>query len=134
MWQCPDCGRSFKNKNQWHSCVKVDVDSHFTGKPEKVRVLFDKLVDEVKGFGSVRLDAVKSEVLLGNKSHFAAVQVRRGWLTVSFVLDRLVSDPRITWSMELTGASFEHKVKVERLEDIDEQLLGWLKEVYVLHS
>jgi hypothetical protein len=28
VWTCPECGKKFRNKNQWHSCYRVSLEDH----------------------------------------------------------------------------------------------------------
>lgn len=38
MWTCPACGRSFKNTNQNHTCVKPEnIDAYIAQQPEERR-------------------------------------------------------------------------------------------------
>jgi hypothetical protein len=48
MWTCNNCGRTFRNANHLHSCIVVDIDSHFTRKPEAMRLVFDRLLYPVR--------------------------------------------------------------------------------------
>jgi hypothetical protein len=123
MWVCPRCGRQFRNKNQWHSCIRFKVEDHFIGKPERLLLIFNFLLEKLRTFGPVRVDAVKTGINLGARAHFAGVQVRKGWLNVGFVLDRVVSDPKIMRVTEITETSFQHRVRVFDENDIDEQLI-----------
>ncbi len=37
LWQCPECRRSFANRNQTYACGRHDQDSHFERKPPEIR-------------------------------------------------------------------------------------------------
>ena len=77
LWRCPECGRSFANRNQTHSCSNVTLESHFTGKSEKVRELFDELVALIKKSGPVKVLPEKTRIAFQVRMSFIAVQVRR---------------------------------------------------------
>ena len=134
MWVCPKCGRRFRNRNQWHSCTRYKIEDHFHGKPEKMAQLFKQLLERLKPLGSINVDAVKTEITLGSLSHFASVNVRRKWLNVDFLLDRVINDRRIAKVTEITGTNFEHRVRLSEMTEIDRHLIGWLKESYLPHS
>jgi hypothetical protein len=36
MWTCPECGRSFANRNQSHFCSQVRLEDHFAGRDPNV--------------------------------------------------------------------------------------------------
>lgn len=131
---CPTCGRQFATPKQWHSCFATAVDTHFTGKAPWLRETFAALVAEIEGWGPLRVDAVKTSINLAARAHFAGVTVQRDALTVGFVLARRVEDPRIVRHEDLGGRWTGHRIRIAKPDDLDAQLLDWLKEAYVLKS
>lgn len=132
FWRCTKCGRRFAKRNQWHSCVSHSIKNHFRGKPEYLRRIFDRLVARLRRLGAVRVDAVKSSINLASKSHFGAVRVLKNSLNLGFLLDRKVESQRILRTEKVGERRFGHSVKLSRLEDVDEQLMEWMKEAYSL--
>lgn len=132
FWQCPKCGRRFSHRNQWHSCVSYSIQDHFRGKPASLKRIFDSLLKELRAYGPVRIDAVKTSINLAGKSHFGGVRVGQDSLNVGFVLHRVVKDKRIVRKLKVDRNKFVHTVNLTRLEDVDAQLLGWLREAYAL--
>lgn len=50
MWQCPNCGREFKNTNQHHFCgepLKV-IDAYIAQQPEEVQPLLRQVRDTLR--------------------------------------------------------------------------------------
>lgn len=44
MWTCPSCGRSFKNTNQDHYCVRLEtIDEYIAAQPEERRGYLAKM-------------------------------------------------------------------------------------------
>ena len=45
VWQCPECGRDFKNKNQSHYCSNIPstIDEYIAAQPEDLRPLLEKI-------------------------------------------------------------------------------------------
>jgi uncharacterized C2H2 Zn-finger protein len=128
-WRCPQCGRLFEKPNQWHSHYSTSVSSHFEGRPE-AKSLFDALYSKLETLGPVRTDAVKTSVNLVAKHHFGAVHPMKNGLRLGFVLRRKVEDTRIIRHEWAGGDHWGHSVRLINLKDIDDQLLGWLKEAY----
>ena len=62
MWICPECKRTFKNTNQEHSCLVMDIESHFIEKQENVKSTFEKLSVELKEFDDVTINSVKNAI------------------------------------------------------------------------
>ena len=49
MWQCPECGREFKNTNQKHYCGELPktIDAYIAAQPEEVRLLLNQVRDTI---------------------------------------------------------------------------------------
>ena len=49
MWQCPQCGRTFKTANQSHFCGNIGtVDEYIAAQPEEVRPLLEKIRETIR--------------------------------------------------------------------------------------
>ncbi|MDD5907025.1 MAG: DUF5655 domain-containing protein [Clostridia bacterium] len=85
----------------------------------------------------VRIKVSKTQIGFFNKRGFAFVSFnpcRRAkdrpetWVTVTFGLAIRVDDPRIDVATEPYPNRWTHHVTVSRAEDMDGQLLGWIRE------
>ena len=85
----------------------------------------------------VRIKVSKTQIGFFNKRGFAFVSFnpcRRAkdrpetWVTVTFGLAFRVDDPRIDVATEPYPNRWTHHVTVSRAEDMDGQLLGWIRE------
>ena len=48
MWQCPKCGREFKNQNQDHFCEKPkSIDEYILGQPENIQPILHQVRDVI---------------------------------------------------------------------------------------
>jgi len=134
MWTCPDCGRKFKNTNQDHSCLITDLESHFIGKDQIVIYTFEKLKSVVMAFESVRLNPVKNAVLFSVKSHLLAVKPKKQFLDIEFVLDEPVEGFPIHKTVQASKNKWAHFVRLGSPEEVDEQLINWLRSAHRLCS
>lgn len=49
MWQCPECGREFKNTNQDHYCNKINaVDDYISKQPEEVQGILREIRETIR--------------------------------------------------------------------------------------
>lgn len=49
MWQCPLCGRRFKNPKQEHSCKKFEsIDDYIAAQPDEVRPLLQSIRNTIR--------------------------------------------------------------------------------------
>ena len=134
LWKCSNCGRTFAKKNQWHSCQARPIDLHFRNKPVHLKKTYDRLIARLRRIGPMRVDAVKTSINLVSKYHFGGVNVRKNYLRVGFLSDRMIEDPRIVRTQRLGPATFGHSVILRGLVDVDDRLMNWLKKAYILQS
>jgi uncharacterized C2H2 Zn-finger protein len=134
LWKCPGCGRGFAKKNQWHSCQKRSIDHHFLGKKPQLKNAYDVLITKLQEFGPIRIDSVKTSINLISKHNFGGINVQRGSLRLGFVSDGAISDARIIHSQRLGKNRIGYSVRVNSPDEIDDQLLGWMRNAYQLQS
>ena len=97
MWSCPKCGRTFKRKDQQHSCVLISTETLFQKRPPELKQLFKNIESVVKKFGEYREETVRPDVIfLKTKSTFLAVKVKKDHLEVEFFLDHLENLPPVS--------------------------------------
>ena len=130
LWQCPTCKRKFARRNQWHSCHPVSLDAHFKGSPDELKALFEALCAKLSKFGPLRMDGVKSSINLVSKHHFGGIRVMKDSLRLGFVLSHPVAHPRILRVARITPTTYAHRVRIAGQEDLDAELLTWLKEAH----
>jgi hypothetical protein len=129
LWTCPRCRRQFKNRNQAHSCGQFTVEQLLDGKPSEVAELYERLVDVICRCGEVVIAPTKTRVLFKVRTVFASVAVSKNWLDVLFVLGRRLKHRRIKKAQkEYPG--IVHSLRIEKIEDLDDHLTGWLREAY----
>ena len=96
-WICPNCKKEFKNPNQEHSCARVPIGDHFRNKPGKIRMIYDRIMQEVNRFGPYTVNPVKSSIQIKTGATFlarhvasdgpAAVEsIKKGILNIGFSL------------------------------------------------
>lgn len=133
MWTCPNCNRKFRNANQNHTCTLVSKDELFVKRPEFLKKLYNKIVDEVSRFGEYREETVLPDVIFfKTRSSFLAVKVKKDHLEVEFFLDHHEDDPSIAKWLQTSKHRFAHVVKADSEEDITTQLTEWIKRSYYL--
>jgi hypothetical protein len=113
----------------------MTIDDLLEDKPKDVERTLKKLLREVKNLGDVNVDVVKTGINLGARAHFAMVFVKKSGLNLEFALNRKVDDPKFAKvGTEFMSGMYAYRVKLVEEEDVDDQVLGWLKEAYSLKS
>ena len=133
MWSCPKCKRSFRKRNQNHSCILITKESLFEKRPSALKKLYKEIVKVIKGFGNYREETVRPDVIFfKTKSTFLAIKVKKDHLDVEFFLDHLEDVPPVSRYLQTSKRRVAHLVPVDNVDDIDQQLIGWMKHSYEL--
>lgn len=91
---------------------------------------FDKLNIEVLKFEGVRINSVKSAILFRAKSTFLAVKPKSSFLDIEFVLDEKIEGFPIHKTVQASKLKWAHFMSLESPEEVDEQLISWIKRAY----
>lgn len=135
MWTCPKCKRIFKRKDQSHSCILISKESLFTKRSPELKKLYDKIVKEVNKFGKYREETMKPDVIFfKTKSTFLGIKVKKNHLDVEFYLEKLENVLPVTKYLQTSKNRVVHLVPIDQREDINKQLISWIKRSYDLVS
>lgn len=120
-----------------------DVLLFFNEKPAALPLFdtFEKRLEETVGEFSVRVQ--KTQITYSNRHVFACVsflKVRKAkqrppvYIVVTFGLNRKVDSPRVEAAVEAYPGRWTHHVLIDRQEDIDDELLSWIREAYAFSA
>jgi Domain of unknown function (DUF5655) len=132
LWPCPRCGRSFANRNQSHFCDRYELESHFLGKSQLARQLFEVFLELVRGIGPVTVVPEKSRIAFQVRMSFAALMVRKNRLNGHLVLARRLEHPRFPRIDTISPRNHVHHFRLERPEDLDPLFASWVREAYAV--
>ena len=119
LWICPQCGRSFANRNQSHACGRHSLEDHFAGADAELRRIFDAFLAMLEGLGAVTVLPEKTRIAFHARMSFAQLTVRRHWVLGHFVLARRVEDPLFTKIDTISPRNHVHHFRLERVEDVE---------------
>jgi predicted transport protein len=135
MWTCPECKRTFKRKDQQHSCTLISKESLFERRPPELKKLYDRIVKELKKFGEYKEETIKPDIIFfKTKSTFLAIKVKRDHLDVEFFLEKPEDVPPVSKYLQTSKHRVAHLVPVDQPGDINQQLINWMKRSYLLVS
>jgi hypothetical protein len=115
----------------------------FDGKAEALplyKAFEQKVFSEVDG---VKVKVQKTQIAFSNKHNFAFVSflpVRKAkerpevYIVVTFGLGYCVESPRIDTAVEPYPGRWTHHVLISGEEEIDDELMGWVKEAAVFSA
>lgn len=131
-WTCPKCGRIFKNKNQIHSCKKYPIDLHFKNKDHAKKLYIHLLKTTGSKIGKCKEISLPCCIHWFGNYDFVALLPKRDKLEVRFALDEKIKSKRIFASVPLSKSTYKNCLYIYKKDDIDRDLIGWLKRSYCL--
>lgn len=105
------------------------VDAQYEGKKAALRPLYDTLIAAVAAFGDVEIAPKRTYVSLRRKKQFALVQPGPGRIDVGINLKGVDPNGRLEKSGSF-NAMCTHRVRVNGTDDVNDELLGWLRQAY----
>jgi len=91
---------------------------------------FEILHGKVAAIGPFTLNSVRHAILFTASSHFLAVKPKRKWLDIEFVLSRPVEGFPVHKTVQAGKYKWAHFIRLESEDEINETLVGWLREAY----
>ena len=104
----------------------------FVGKDEIVQAIYTRLLEALRTLGPVQEDPKKTSIHLVHKAGFAGVHPRKSYLYLNLRTDYPIDSPRIAKTEQVSKNRFHNELKLNSPDEVDEELLGWLKDAYVL--
>ena len=103
------------------------IDSHYAGKNAGLRPAYEAVISEVRTFGDdVELAPKKTYVSLRRRKQFGQVGPASGQLEVCVNLPGHPATERL----KPTSGMATHKVRIAGTNELDAELIGWLREAY----
>ena len=127
-WTCPRCARTFARQDQLHSHDIKDLDAHFAGRHELLRVSFDKLIGALPS--PVQVEALRSVIVLSARRTFSYVTVQANRLLVGMFLESALDSPRVVKIDHVSARKCGSVVSVRDPADVDDELLAWMRQAY----
>jgi Domain of unknown function (DUF5655) len=130
VWECPTCGRIFRQVNQRHACGVGNSASLLKDRPPALADLYRRLETTVRGFGSVEVVTHDRYALFRTTRIFADLTVMRDALRVVIHLDRRVSAPQFL-KVGPSGKRVSHVALVRTSDEVG-AITQFLREAFDL--
>ena len=104
----------------------------FAGKDEVVQVIYTRLLEVLSRLGPFQEEPKKNSIHLVRNAGFAGVYPRKSYLYLNLRTDYPIDNLRIAKTEQVSKNRFHNELKLNSPDEIDEELLGWLKDVYML--
>jgi hypothetical protein len=108
------------------------VNEHFENRAPEVKATYAAILKAAKKLGPVKEEAKKTSIHLVRKSAFAGVATRKSALILTLKSDSDVVSKRIAKREQVSAHRWHLETKLEAPEQVDNEILGWLKKAYDL--
>ena len=98
----------------------------------EVNDLYRRLITEVSKFGEITVEEKKTSFHIKGGAAFAGAHPRKQYFILNIVSAAPIKSARVVEQEQVSAHRFHNRVKIEKAEDINKELLGWLKEAYTL--
>jgi hypothetical protein len=130
LWTCPNCGRAFANRNQFHFCSNVRLDDHFAGRDPQVVATLQALLEAAEKSGPVKVLPEKTRIAFQVRMSFAAFSLRPHWVDGHVVLARRLESPRFRRIDVISPRNQVHVFRLREPSEVDDEVERWLHEAY----
>lgn len=133
LWTCPDCGRTFANRNQTHTCAALgELDRHFYGKPPAIRALYEAFVAQLAALGPFEALPQKTRIAFHVRMSFAQLTPRQGWIDGHLVLAERRAHPLVRKVTTFSPRNHLHEFRLGAPDELDAAFLDLLAAAYVV--
>ncbi|WP_448701323.1 DUF5655 domain-containing protein [Mucilaginibacter sp. AW1-3] len=106
--------------------------NHLEDKEPVVTAIYERLIGELQKFGPIKIEPKKTSIHLGNRFGFAGVYTRKDYINVEVHLNHKLTSKRVSKVEQASANRFHHTIKLTSPDEIDGELLDWLKDAYDL--
>jgi len=104
----------------------------FEGKDENVQAIYTRLREALSALGPFQEEPKKTSIHLVRNAGFAGVHPRKSYLYLNLRTDYPIDNPRIAKTEQVSKNRFHNELKLNSPDEVDEELIGWLKDAYTL--
>lgn len=108
------------------------IKEHFESRAPEVKAIYQAILKAAKTFGPVKEEAKKTSIHLVRKSAFAGVATRKNALILTLKSDSDIASKRIAKREQASAHRWHVEIKLETREQVDSEILIWLKKAYEL--
>lgn len=116
-----------------HAMTKsYTVRSHFEGKAPSVIETYEAIVMAARTFGPMLESPKKTSIHLDRKAAFAGVATRKSSLILTIKSDADIANPRVIRHQHTSPGRWHLDVRLAHPDDVDAEVIGWLRKAYAL--
>jgi len=106
--------------------------NHLENKELVVIQIYEQLINELQKFGEIKIEPKKTSIHLGNRFGFAGVYTRNNYINLEVHLNYKLTSQRVSKVEQASVNRYHHTIKLTNSDEIDSELLYWLRQAYDL--
>ena len=110
------------------------IAAHFERRDPVVARIYDRLLRAVRGFGPVTEDPKKTSIHWNRASAFAGIATRQNSIVLTIKAEAALRSPRVHKAEQTSAKRWHLQVKLTSPDDVDAELLAWLRTAYELSA
>lgn len=130
MLNCPLCHREFKNINQWHSCLEVDVSDHLAGRSDEVCKIIERLLEVLHKFGKATVNASHGSIQVRSGINFLSIKTKKEHVDLEFLLSERWNEPPVHKVVKLSKNRYAHHLKLGSIDELNNNLITILEQSF----
>ncbi len=131
MWECPQCGRSFINRNQHHGCLLFDIERHFERRDPIGRHVFEQVCLLLDDLGPYTVLGQKTWIAFQARALFLFIKTRARGVELTVVLPGAVSSQRFAATSEFSSRKQMHRMVLLEVSELDSEADAWITQAYM---
>ena len=104
----------------------------FSRSEEPVRATYARLLEVLRQIGPFAEEPKETSIHMTHTVGFAGVHPRKSYLILNLRTDHPIGSPRISKVEQVSKNRYHCEMKLSALEDVDEEVAGWLRAAYAL--
>jgi len=137
MYTCPLCNQQFIKTNQPHSCGDKVLADFLKGKTEHTLSLFRAFTEKYQQVGKTTIQPTKSMIAFAAKTRMAYItRLGKDFIDIVFPFERPYHDNLCFHKIaQVPGQQqFNHHFRMCRIEDLNEEVISFMKLAYKENS
>lgn len=96
--------------------------------------IYEKLLEELNKFADIEVEVKKTSLHISHGRAFIGVHPRKDGLLINIVTDSPLQSPRLKRSEKVSANRFHNEIIFGAVDELDEEVINWLKRAYALVS
>jgi hypothetical protein len=133
MWTCPLCKQKFVNTNQSHSCGDKVLDDFLDKKSDHTVSMFWHFIQHYQEIGSITIHPTKSMIGIAAQTRIVYItRLGKDFVDIVFPFNKAYHNNLCFHKIAQVPGSqqFNHHFRMYNTEDINEEVLHYMKLAY----